>query len=243
MLSVRRMTEPVPALVTVHLWRVPVRNVPAALGRVAIDRRRVCALPGVRFAKVLGTGSGRTFTPRDAQPRRWGLLTTWADVAAAAAFERSGPGRGWARIADEACRLELRPLTARGRWSGRQPFGMPEGVHHVGWDGPVAAVTRARLAVRRTAAFRRAVPAVAADLRDRPGLRLALGIGELPVGLQGTLSLWDSATALRAFAYHGAPHRAAVDRTPTEGWYTEELFARFAVLSASGTVDGEGLLP
>ena len=233
------MTEPVPALVTLHLWRIPARSVPAALARVALDRRTVRGLPGVRFAKLLGTGSGRAFTPRDADPCRWCLLTSWADLAAAADFERTGPARAWSRIAAETCRIDLRPLAARGRWSGRQPFGAPTGPR---WIGPVAAVTRARLAVRRAAVFWRAVPAVAADLRDRPGLRLALGIGEIPIGLQGTLSVWETDAALRAFAYQGAAHRAVVERTLTEAWYTEELFARFAVLAATGTVDGEDLL-
>jgi hypothetical protein len=29
-----------------------------------------------------------------------------------------------------------------------------------------------------------------------------------------------------------------IERTQREGWYAEELFARFAVRSTSGTVDG-----
>ena len=41
-------------------------------------------------------------------------------------------------------------------------------------------------------AFWRAVPPVSLDLAGRPGLRLAVGIGEAPVGLQGTFSLWET---------------------------------------------------
>ena len=131
--------------------------------------------------------------------------------------------------------MELRPLSARGRWSGREPFGRPGGGR---WEGPVAAVTRARLAVTRSATFWRAVPPVSLDLAGRPGLRLAVGIGEAPVGLQGTFSLWASPGALREFAYGGAAHRAVVERTDRERWYAEELFARFAVEDAAGSVDG-----
>jgi len=69
-------------------------------------------------------------------------------------------------------------------------------------------------------------------------MRLALGIGEAPIGLQGTLSVWDSGTALNAFAYDRAPHAAVISRTVQERWYAEELFARFGVLSAIGTVGG-----
>ena len=229
------MHEAVPELVTLHLWRVPGRAVPAAVARMATERRRVRTLPGVRFAKLLGTGDGRTFTVRDADPRRWGLLATWTDRASARAFERSATAARWARLAEETWRVELRPLAARGRWSRREPFGAPAARR---WDGPVAALTRARLAVPRTAGFWRAVPPVSLDLAARPGLRLAVGIGEAPVGLQGTFSLWESARALREFAYAGAPHRSVVERTATERWYAEELFARFAVEAAVGTVDG-----
>ena len=229
------MVEAVPELVTLHLWRVPGRAVPAAVARMAADRRPVRRQPGIRFAKMLGTGDGRTFTMRDADPRTWGLLATWADRGAAAAFERSRTVAGWARLAEESWRAELRPLAARGRWSGREPFGRPAGGR---WDGPVAAVTRARLAPVRSRSFWRAVPPVSVDLRGRPGLRLAVGIGEAPVGLQGTFSVWDSGRSLREFAYGGAAHRAVVARTGPERWYSEELFARFAVEAADGSVDG-----
>jgi hypothetical protein len=229
------MHEAVPELVTLHLWRVPRRAVPAAVLRMAADRRPVRLQPGVRFAKLLGTGDGSTFTWRDAEPRRWGLLASWSDRAAARAFEHSRVAARWRGLAEESWRVELRPLAARGRWSGREPFGRPAGGR---WDGPVAAVTRARLAPTRSSSFWRAVPPVSADLAARPGLRLAVGIGEAPVGLQGTFSVWESGRALREFAYGGAAHQAVVARTAPERWYAEELFARFAVEAADGSVDG-----
>ena len=58
---------PGPAVVSLHLWGVPGRHVPTAVARMALHRRPVRALPGVRFAKLLGTGSAVTFTPRDAR--------------------------------------------------------------------------------------------------------------------------------------------------------------------------------
>lgn len=224
-----------PALVTLHVWGVARRGIPGALWRMAADRRPLRSVPGLRFAKLLGTGSGRTFTVGDADPRRWGLLAVWADEAAAAAFEESGVVRRWRRTAEEEWRVRLRPLASRGRWSRREPFGRPAAQR---WDGPVAAVTRARLRPRTALGFWRAVPPVSADLHAGPGLRLALGIGEAPVGLQGTFSVWDSTAALNAFAYGRPAHTDVVRRTAGEGWYAEELFARFAVLSAAGTVRG-----
>lgn len=233
------MSEAVPALVTLHVWRVPPTAVPRALLRMGRDRGRVRRTPGARFTKLLGTGDGRTFTVRDADPLRWGLLATWADAGAAAAFDRSPVVTAWERDATESLRLDLRPVASRGRWSGREPFGAPTPVRT---DGPVAALTRARLRPASALGFWRAVPPVSADLVGRPGLRAAIGIGEAPVGLQGTFSLWDSPAALRDFARDPA-HAAVVARTGPERWYAEELFARFAVLGGRGTLDGQVLTP
>ena len=141
----------------------------------------------------------------------------------------------WGRLAQERLRLDLRPTVSRGRWSGREPFGDPVPVRE---SGPVAAVTRARLRTLAATRFWSAVPPVSADLHRSPGLRAAVGIGEAPLGLQGTLSLWESADALRQFAHRGAAHQEVIARTPREGWYAEELFARFAVVGREGTLHG-----
>jgi hypothetical protein len=80
------------------------------------------------------------------------------------------------------------------------------------------------------------VPPVVADLHRTPGLRFAIGIGEAPIGFQGTFSIWESAQALTEFAYRRAAHAAAIHRTTEEGWYAEALFARFGVIDTTGTV-------
>src|SRR5690606_3742440 len=68
------------------LFTVSPRGVPAAVARMATDRLRLRRLPGLTFTKLLGTGDGRTFDARDADLRRWGVLTVWATRAHAAAF-------------------------------------------------------------------------------------------------------------------------------------------------------------
>lgn len=229
-------SEPVPALVTVHVWQdvAPTR----ALARLARDRGAVRRVPGLRFAKLLGTGDGRTFGVRDADPRTWALLATWADPDDAARFEEHPVARGWDALAGARWRAELAPLTSTGRWSSRAPFGSPTPRRT---PGGVVAITRARLRAGRAPRFWAAVPPVAAALHDSPGLLAALGVGEAPVGLQGTLSVWADDRSLRAFAHEGAAHRAVVARTPEEGWYAEELFARLALLRAEGTLLGRDL--
>jgi hypothetical protein len=230
----------VPELVTLHVWGVPARAVPSALAAMAFGRRAVSRSANLTFFKLLGTGDGRTFTVRDTDPRHWALLACWSDPRAVEAFERSPVARGWdgrasAATGGERLRLLMRPLASKGRWSGRAPFGDPQPQPY---DGPVAAVTRAKLRPRRAVTFWRAVPPVSARLAGSPGLRLALGIGEAPIGLQGTFSLWDSPGDLHAFAYQTHEHVEAIRRTGTVGWYSEELFARLAVLEAQGSLGG-----
>jgi hypothetical protein len=225
----------VPEVVTLHLWGVPGRQVPSAVLRMARHRPPLRGTPGLRFAKLLGTGDGRTFTVRDADLGHWGVLACWASAADAEVFEDGPVLRSWARIAEERLRVAMRPLASRGSWSGRAPFGDPVPAPY---DGPVAAVTRARIAPRHLVTFWRAVPAVSAELHRADGLRLAVGIGEAPIGLQGTFSLWDSPAALTGFAHRRTAHVDAVRRTAEVGWYAEELFARFAVLDVEGTLAG-----
>lgn len=221
-------------IVTLHVFRVPPRRLPLALARVALDRSALRGLPGVRFAKVLGTGDGATMRLRDATPDRWALLLAWAGAEEAARFPDSEVCRRWAALAGDRWAVTLHPLSSRGRWSGRVPFGEP--VPDPAYDGPVAAITRARLRLRTAPQFWRAVPAVAGDLRGAKGLRLAMGIGEAPVGLQGTFSIWEDQRALQDFAYGRPSHRAVISRTREEGWYAEELFARFAVVDGPAAV-------
>ncbi|GAB3811326.1 hypothetical protein GCM10027605_51180 [Micromonospora zhanjiangensis] len=221
----------VPELVTLHVWRTVPGALPRALLRMARDPRRLRATPGVRFGKLLGTGTGTGFGPTDADPTRWAALVAWSDPDRAAGFDATPVGRAWARISAGAARLDLRPLTSRGRWSGVEPFGEPAGGRA---DGPVLALTRARLRPARAVTFWRAVPPVAAALADAPGLLTRFGVGEAPLGWQGTVSVWRDARDLVEFAYRHPEHRAAIARTPTERWYAEELFARFAVRDAHG---------
>lgn len=226
-------------MASLHLFRVSPSRVPLAVARMALDRRHLRAAPGLRFAKLVGTGDGRTFTVRDADPCTWGLFAVWDGPEALGRFERRSPtARAWRRLADERWRADLRPLRSRGRWSGREPFGAPAPAGGGSVPGPVAALTRARLRLATMRVFWRAVPPVSADANARDGLLFAVGFGEAPVGVQGTFSVWGDEACLDRFAYAGAAHRSAIRDTQRYHWYSEELFARFEVTATSGTVRG-----
>jgi hypothetical protein len=204
--------------VSLHVWRVPRRAVGAAMLRMAFARRHLSA---VRFGKFLGTGTGATFGPGDTDLTRWAAITV---SDAPVRFPQ------WDAIAEEQARVDLEPLVSRGEWSGRSPF-RPTGRKT---DGMVVALTRARLRPTRALRFWRAVPAVAREVAGAPGLLARFGLGEAPIGWQGTVSVWRSTADLTAFAYRQPEHRAVIARTPTDGWYAEELFARFAVRDLTG---------
>jgi hypothetical protein len=213
--------------VSLHVWRV--RSAPRALWRMALDPRRVRALPGVRFAKLLGTGRGSDFGAAAADPRRWAALTVWGAEPTPAQLD--AVAAPWRRIATAECRLTLRPLAARGTWAGRRPFDDPAPTHH---DGPVAVLTRARLRPAGALRFWRSIGPVAAGLAQAEGLLAAFGVGEAPVGWQGTVSVWRGSADVTAFAYRHPRHVEAVAETPVRRWYAEELFARFAVVDVDG---------
>jgi heme-degrading monooxygenase HmoA len=224
-------------IVTMDIWRVRRAAVPLAVLNMA-RHRRIRRTAGCQFAKLLGTGTGRTFTPRDADARQWAILAVWSDAEDAQAFRLGHIARQWQRISEEHAAFDLMPLSSHGTWSGHEPFGSPAPRRS---DRPVVAITRARIAWRKNLLFWSAVPPVTTSLHQAPGLMAAIGIGEAPLGLQGTFSLWDSDAALREFAYRDRPHADVITRTHQEQWYAEELFARFEVLAARGVLRGRSL--
>ncbi len=224
--------DSVAPIVTMHLWGIPTRTIPIALSRMVSQRRAIAQTHGLRFAKLLGTGSGNTFSIREADPHHWGVLAVWNSEADARVFEHGAIVAAWDKDATERAEFVMRPLSTRGSWSRREPFTP---VATAPWDGPVASITRARIRLRKMNTFRRAVPPIVTAVARAPGMRLTTGIGEAPVGLQGTFSIWDSSARLNAFAYETTAHAQAIADTDRVGWYSEELFARFALLRASGT--------
>ena len=219
-------------MIKIYFWKVPKHLVPWAIVRMAVDRISLWRLKEIRFWKLLGTGKGETFTPRDADPLRWGLLVVGSDKGITQ-LENSKLLKRWQSKAISEFSVELLPIAVNGQWSGANPFQEVE-VASKSWEGPVVAITRARIKWRKNLIFWRSVPPVTSSLLSAPGLTAAIGIGEAPLGLQGTFSLWESSAAVKEFAYRGEAHKAVIAATLRENWYAEELFARFAVTKVRG---------
>ena len=216
-------------MIVAYFWRIKPSAIPFALLAMAVDRFTLSRSKNVGFYKSLGTGKGETFTPADANSLRWGLI---AQVQDPEAFDQSLVVKRWRTRSVEEFRAILEPISSHGKWAGKEPFVASA----TNWDGPVVAITRARIKWHQNFRFWRSVPPVTMSLKSAPGLISAIGIGEAPIGLQGTFSLWESSAAIREFAYKGAAHQKAIADTATYNWYSEELFARFAVKDMRGTI-------
>ena len=216
-------------MIVAYFWTIKPRAIPFAILAMALDRFALTRSKNVGFYKSLGTGKGETFTPVDANSLRWGLVAQVNDLDA---FDQSMVVKRWRKNSIGEFRAVLEPISSHGKWAGKEPF-----VASVkDWTGPVAAITRARIKWHQNFRFWSSVPPVTISLKSAPGLMAAIGIGEAPIGLQGTFSLWESSAAIKDFAYKGAAHQKAIADTATYNWYSEELFARFAVKDMRGTI-------
>ena len=216
-------------ITVVYFWRIKMVFLPIAIVFMAINKIQLKRLPGISFVKMLGTGKGESFTPKDADSTRWGILVTVSENQISN-LDKSFVIRSWQKICKKEYRVILKPISSHGFWSRKQPFS----VENFDWSAKIAAVTRARIVWRKNLIFWRAVPPVTESLHQSPGLLNAIGIGEAPIGLQGTFSVWKDAASLRDFAYKGRAHSEAIKATSAQQWYSEELFARFAVIEERG---------
>jgi len=209
------------------------------LAQMGTSPRVLKQVPGLRFFQLLGSGAanGFGFLPNF---DRYGFLGVWDSAAAAAAFfEAHSLWADYQRRSRETWTAELAPLRAHGLWNGLNPFDYPaDDLGGTPAAGPVAVLTRASIRLRRAARFWGYVEPTSRALATAPGVRLAIGLGELPLVRQATFSVWDSAEAMQQYAYRDVRHREVIQLTRRENWYGEELFARFRVLSSRGTLDG-----
>ena len=218
-------------IVIAYFWQIEKKKIPFALSRMALNRRAVRNFPGVTFAKLLGCGTGERFTPSDADPLRWGILIA-IEEDQVEAFDKSAVVTRWRENSRSEFRALLSPISSHGQWSKKEPFSLSTKSS----DGAIVAITRARISLLGNFRFWKAVPPVTTSLHNSPGLISAIGIGEAPIGLQGTFSIWESSQALRDFAYKGEAHTQVIADTKKYQWYSEELFARFAVLELRGSL-------
>ena len=97
-------------------------------------------------------------------------------------------------------------------------------------------ITRARVKIRKILNFLKFVPLTSKSAEKAKGLIYTKGIGEWPIIEQATFSYWNSREQMEAYAYNSG-HREVIKKVKEEGWYKEELFARFIPINLSETTE------
>ena len=222
-----------PAVAVFVLVKVRPSAVPWLFSRLVRGPGALREVPGLRFARVLGSGHGGGFVLRPGFDHG-GLFLLFDDEPQAEAFvARSSVMAAYRAHAEECLVTLLRALSCRGSWAGQS---MAVTATHTPGQ-PIAALTRGSVRPSRAWSFwRHAAPSQQA-LGTAPGCRLAAGLGEAPLLRQGTFSIWDDSTAMEAYARHGA-HRQASTSAAREGHFSESMFVRFVPLWVQGRWQG-----
>jgi spheroidene monooxygenase len=204
--------------------------------RFVLGRFPLRQVPGIRFAKVLGSGADGGFGVKPS-PSIQGMFCVFDDAASADAF--TGPDgmvAEWRRRARECLSVKLRAYSSRGSWAGMRfavTAAAPAG-------GPIASLTRASIRPTRAGAFWRMQPAAERALAGAQGCLIAAGVGEAPLLRQATFSVWDEAASMDRYARSGA-HQEAILAAGRGGFFSESMFVRFVPYDACGSWHGRQL--
>ncbi len=218
----------------------PIAFLAMALHRLPLSFNSKCS-----FWKLLGCGKNGSF---DLNPdlQQWGLLAVWNSAEDFKKFnEHSLISSWWKAFTKEKWTVLSVPLASHGKWNGKQPFNSASS--DLDHKGPIAVLTRASIRLSKLKNFWSNVQPVSEIMSRAPGYITSVGIGEAPFFRQATFSVWKTADSMKSFAYNSPEHLEVIRKTRNEDWYTEELFARFRLISASGTINGhnplEGIIP
>ena len=182
---------------------------------------------GLQFYKMLGTGAGAGFSLRP-DFSTYALLTVWdTEQCKVKAFNKAAVLQAFFDRSAEQRIYSLRPIHTHGNWSGQSPFEVQKPLG----DKPIGVITRATLNPTRLLDFWRHVPQASRAIKQAKGVGFFKGIGEWPFVQQATFSVWESAEAIRTFAYVSQAHASIVKKTRERKWYKEDMFNRFEVLS------------
>lgn len=227
-----------PQVVTISFYRFArVRTRLWALMMMGAGRGPLSRVSDIGFWKLCGSGGGIGFTPR-INIDVIAILATWPDAQTAHDRTTSAPiFQRYAAKASECWTVFLSPDSVRGAWSGQIPFV----VSNTDQSGPIGVLTRATIKPSILRRFWRKVPDISARIGADPNVLFKMGIGETPLFQQITFSIWPDTQSVTNFARTGH-HAAAIKSVRDEDWFREELYARFTLLSESGTWGGNSPL-
>ncbi len=222
-------------MVTMSLFRYSGRsNRWWAFRQMGLQPASLFNTSGLKQAKLLGSGAGNGIWPNFGV---YALLAIWDNETSARTF--FAQDQWWAANQSrttECYTVYMRAAVVHGEWGGEQPFTLAT---EYDIQAPVAVITRATIKLRHIPGFWRFVPTVSKKVKGKPGQRLSIGVGEWPLFMQATFSIWDSSKAMMDYAYNNPYHREVIQKTRELGWYKEELFARFLPYAEEGEWSGQ----
>lgn len=204
--------------------------------RMAQGTGTIKELPGLRFAKVMGSGHGGGFSLRPSASHQ-GLVTVFDERSQAEDFLNGAYVSACRERSREWWSCVLAIDSARGEWDGQVFSSTPHAANDDGViadaEPALAVLTRASIRPAKAMAFWRFAPAAQADLQSAPGCMLAMGLGEAPLVRQCTFSLWRDTPSMLGYA-HGGAHQTAIEAAYKHGFFSESLFMRMRVLHQQG---------
>jgi hypothetical protein len=96
-------------ITVIYFWRIKRIYLPLAILNMATNKFLLKIMLGKSFIKMLGTGKGESFTPKDADSFRWGILITTKE-SNIKKFDSSFVIKLWQKIARSQYRTVLRPI-------------------------------------------------------------------------------------------------------------------------------------
>ena len=211
------------------------KNRPWAFAQMGLVPSKLKQKEGLRFFKLMGTGGGNGFSLWP-DFGTYAFLGVWDNQKSADDFLSDNEIiKTYYQKASLIRTIKMIPVKSHGLWSGQNPF-REQKLQTRDAELPVAVITRATLRFSRLLAFWRSVPHASAAIENAQGVKYFKGIGEWPFVQQATLSLWESFETVKQFAYRDKAHASIIKKTRSQDWYSEDLFARFHVLSDSGFI-------
>lgn len=129
-------------ITVIYFWKISRKDFLWALLHMGLDRLSLSRNKKIEFWKLLGTGKGETFTPKDADIQRWGLLITIPE-SELGSFDSSKLVKRWHQKSLKRYRVVLKNISVQGKWSKAEPF--KSNLFDPPWNGKIVALTRARI--------------------------------------------------------------------------------------------------
>jgi hypothetical protein len=199
------------------------------MGRSPILQKKI---DGLTFFKPLGTGSGNGFSIKP-DFSIFGFVAVFKSEELAKEFLGTDVMKEYTKTTTSYSHVLMHTVKSHGEWGKQSPF---ESSVEYDKTKPLAVITRATIKPKLAYQFWKNVPAVSKSMDKYDELIFSKGIGEFPLLMQATFSLWSSAEAMMNYAYKNPKHAEMIKKTRELNWYSEELFARFQPFYQEGSL-------